>query len=119
MTRTRRTSPTIWAAVTMICCLSACRGNESPSEERAFRAASARGDIVVAAAWPWALRKEIRYGDGLDMAVNEINAQGGIGGRRLRLARFDDKESVDAGLSVAQRIAADLDIVAVIGHLQS
>jgi branched-chain amino acid transport system substrate-binding protein len=33
--------------------------------------------------------------------------------------RFDDRESVNGGLLVAQRIAADPDIVAVIGHLQS
>jgi branched-chain amino acid transport system substrate-binding protein len=74
---------------------------------------------VVAAAWPWQRRGELRYGEGLDLAVEEINARGGIQGRQLRIVRFDDNESVNGGLRVAQEIAANPDIVAVIGHLQS
>jgi branched-chain amino acid transport system substrate-binding protein len=103
----------------VVCSLAACERAARPAEQRGVRAARAQSDIAVAAAWPWALRKEIRYGDGLDLAVDEINAQGGIGGRRLRLVRVDDKESIDGGLRAAQRIVSDPDIVAVIGHLQS
>lgn len=96
----------------------ACRARE-PREERIHRARDGHGDLVIAAAWPWALRKEIRYGEGLQMAVDEVNAAGGIGGRHLRLARFDDGESIDHGRIVAQQIADDPDVVAVVGHLQS
>jgi branched-chain amino acid transport system substrate-binding protein len=74
---------------------------------------------VIAAAWPWTLRKEIRYGEGLELAVDEVNAGGGIAGRRLRLVRYDDEESIDKGSLVAQEIVSDPDVVAVIGHLQS
>jgi branched-chain amino acid transport system substrate-binding protein len=98
--------------------LSACRPRE-PREERVQRARGGHGDLVIAAAWPWELRKEIRYGEGLQMAVDEVNAGGGIGGRHLRLARYDDRESIDQGRIVAQQIADDPDVVAVIGHLQS
>jgi branched-chain amino acid transport system substrate-binding protein len=98
--------------------LGACRSRE-PKAERAHRAREGGGDLVIAAAWPWELRKEIRYGEGLQMAIDEVNAAGGIGGRKLRLARFDDRESINQGRIVAQQIAADPDVVAVIGHLQS
>jgi branched-chain amino acid transport system substrate-binding protein len=80
-----------------------------------------RGEDVVsvAVAWPWEARREILWGEGLELAADEINAGGGILGRRLRLDRFDDKESVDEGRLVAQRISARPGPVAVIGHLQS
>jgi branched-chain amino acid transport system substrate-binding protein len=61
----------------------------------------------------------VRYGEGLEMAVAEINAAGGVLGRRMVLRREDDHESVDDGEMVAQRFANDPDVVAVIGHLQS
>jgi branched-chain amino acid transport system substrate-binding protein len=97
----------------------ACHGTRAPAEERVARAERGRGDVVVAVAWPFERRHQIRFGEGLDLAADQINATGGIGGRRLRLVRFDDKESVDEGRLVAERISADPDIVAVIGHLQS
>jgi branched-chain amino acid transport system substrate-binding protein len=99
--------------------LAACGGADTPAEERVERARKASGDVVVGVAWPWEARKGIRYGEGLDMAVEEINAAGGVNGRRLRLVRVDDKESVDEGRIVAQRLSADPEVVAVIGHLQS
>ena len=99
--------------------LAACTGTKNPGEERLLRARRGRGDVAIAAAWPWELRKEIRYGEGLQLAIDELNASGGIAGRRLRLVKYDDKESIDEGRVVAQRSADDPDVVAVVGHLQS
>jgi branched-chain amino acid transport system substrate-binding protein len=99
--------------------LVACGGPPDPAEERVRRARRGTGDLVIAAPWPWSLRTEIRYGQGLEMAVDEINAAGGVAGRRLRLAKYDDHETIDDGLRVAQKISADPDVVAVVGHLQS
>jgi branched-chain amino acid transport system substrate-binding protein len=53
------------------------------------------------------------------MAVAEINAAGGVKGRPLRLVFEDDSESVNEGLLVAQRLAANPEVVAVVGHLHS
>ncbi|MBK7536603.1 MAG: ABC transporter substrate-binding protein [Myxococcales bacterium] len=113
----RRRSPGLGLLCLVLLC-AACRSRE-PREERVRRAREGKGDLVIAAAWPWELRKEIRYGEGLQMAVDEVNASGGIRGRRLRLARYDDRESINQGRIVAQQISADPDVVAVIGHLQS
>jgi branched-chain amino acid transport system substrate-binding protein len=106
-------------AAVLLVGLTGCFGPRNPTDERVARARSGKGDLVIAAAWPWELRKEIRYGEGLELAIEEANAGGGLEGRRLRLARYDDKESIDEGGLVAQKIAADPDVVAVIGHLQS
>ena len=94
-------------------------GPDDPATLRVERATQAEGDLVIGVAWPWAARTAGHYAEGLDMAVDEINADGGVLGRPLRLVRGDDQESVDGGRLVAQRFANDPDVVAVIGHLNS
>jgi branched-chain amino acid transport system substrate-binding protein len=109
-----------WAGgLLAVLALGSCSGSSDPAQQRAQLARKGGGDVVIAAAWPWKLRKEIRFGEGLQMAVDEVNAAGGIGGRPLRLARYDDEESIDKGQLVAQEIANDARVTAVIGHLQS
>lgn len=107
------------AAFAALIMIGACSSSGSPAAERVARAERRTGDIVVGVAWPWAARREVRYGEGLDMAVAEINAAGGVRGRRIVLEKEDDHESVDEGELVAQRLANDPDVMAVIGHLQS
>jgi branched-chain amino acid transport system substrate-binding protein len=98
--------------------LAACGRSDDPSAQRSRRAGT--GDIVIGAAWPWEARGEqILYGKGMDLAVEEINAGGGVLGRPLRLLRVDDQESVDRGRIIAQELGRNPDVVAVIGHLQS
>jgi len=97
----------------------ACNSSRTPSEERAALAERGDGDIVIGVAWPWSEHKDIRYGEGLEMAVDEVNGGGGVLGRQIRLLREDDHGSVDEGRLVAQRLGNDPEVVAVIGHLQS
>lgn len=94
-------------------------GPDDPAALRARHAAAADGDLVIGVAWPWASRTQGLFAEGLDMAVDEINAAGGVNGRPLRLVRADDGESVDGGRLVAQRFVEDPEVVAVIGHLNS
>jgi len=54
-----------------------------------------------------------------ELAVREINAQGGVRGRPLRLEFGDDSARADAAVRVARRFYDNDDIVAVIGHLTS
>ena len=96
--------------------LSACR---EPELARGQSQAQADGPVTIAAVWPWESRTALLYGQGLQMAVDEINAAGGVLRRPLTVLREDDHESVDRGRLVAQRLAQNDDVVAVIGHMQS
>jgi branched-chain amino acid transport system substrate-binding protein len=94
-------------------------GTRPPAEEREYRAVHGTRDIVIAVAWPWSAREGFLYGQGIDLAVAEVNAAGGVNGRKLQVLRVDDRETVDEGRLVAQRLASNPDVVAVIGHLHS
>jgi branched-chain amino acid transport system substrate-binding protein len=99
--------------------LAACFGSDDPQTERARRARANGKEVVIGAAWPWEARKNVMYWQGIEMAVAETNAEGGVLGRSLRVVRADDQESVDQGRSIAQEFGKNPDVVAVIGHLQS
>lgn len=79
----------------------------------------AGGPITIAVIWPWESRGMLLYGEGLQLALDEVNGAGGPLGRPLVVLREDDHESVDRGRVVAQRLAQNHDVVAVVGHLQS
>jgi branched-chain amino acid transport system substrate-binding protein len=117
MTKIRLQSAAGWATIAVL--LGACAGQTPPAEQRTERALLGQGDIVVATPWPWQAHGSIRYGEGLQLALEEINAAGGVRGRQLKLLRVDDRESVNDGRLIAQRLAQDPDVMAVIGHLQS
>src|SRR5690242_8209152 len=53
------------------------------------------------------------------LAVNQINAKGGVRGRALELRIADDSGSEDTAVRVAERLYADQSVVAVVGHLTS
>lgn len=98
--------------------LTSCSGPSTPAAQRAVRADRA-SEIVIGAAWPWSGRKNLLYAQGMEMALEEINGAGGIGGRRLRIVKEDDHETVDDGRVVAQKLVGNPDVVAVIGHMES
>src|SRR5918992_1569404 len=52
---------------------------------------------------------------GVEAAIREINARGGVRGRRIRLQIFDDNSQPSQGVIHMQRIAADDKFVGVIG----
>lgn len=106
------------ATLAALLALAAC-GPGSPAERRAHLGRASEGDIVVAAVWPFQWRAEMRFAEGLQMAVDEVNASGGIRGRRLKLRMEDDRGSVNDGMLVAQKLADDPEVAAVIGHLNS
>jgi branched-chain amino acid transport system substrate-binding protein len=106
-------------AIASVLLLAACGGPDDPVSQRA-RLAEKGGEIVIGAAWPWEARgSDILYGSGMDLAVQEVNAAGGVLGRPIRLLRVDDQESVDRGRIIAQELGRNPEVVAVIGHLHS
>lgn len=91
----------------------------SPAQARARSLAQSHGEIVIAVAWP--LRQDdARLANGVNLALEEINQAGGIlGGRKIRLVFKDDQASLATGRMVAQEIADQPEVVAVIASLNS
>ncbi len=112
----RNRTSALWIVCALCVTASVCR---QPELSRGQAQAAAGGPVTIAAPWPWESRATLLYGQGLQMAVDEINAAGGVLGRPLTVLREDDRESVDRGRLVAQRLAQNDDVVAVIGHMQS
>src|SRR5258705_13499703 len=54
-----------------------------------------------------------------ELAVKEVNARGRIRGRPLALRIMDDSGRGDIAIRIAQQLADDPAVVAVIGHLTS
>lgn len=102
----------------MILFLSSCLGPDDPAELRAVRAEKATGDILIGAVAPWA-SLDVMLWEGIEMAVEEINAAGGILDRRIRIIKRDDKDIVRKGVIIAQEYAENPDMVAIIGHYES
>jgi branched-chain amino acid transport system substrate-binding protein len=68
--------------------------------------------------WPWSSARGNLW-QGIELAVDEINASGGLLNRKLRIDKQDDESSLAKGLVIAQQFADNLDMVAVIGHYNS
>lgn len=63
------------------------------------------------------------YGDnvkaGVAMKVDEINAKGGVNGKKIEAVYFDDQCDPKEAATVSTKIAGDKDLVAIVGHLCS
>ena len=55
---------------------------------------------------------------GVSLAVNQVNAAGGIGGRKIQLKLYDDQGDPTVGTELARKIAGDGDI-AMLGTAES
>ena len=97
--------------------LAGCSG-DSLSGTRAVMAAKNQGDIVIGAAWPFA-KNDGGLWQGVELAVEELNASGGINGQQIRIIKKDDDSSVTKGMAIAQEFAENPEVVAVIGHRNS
>jgi branched-chain amino acid transport system substrate-binding protein len=79
-------------------------------------------EVVIAAAAPMT----DKYGEmgkdmlaAVQMAVEERNAAGGIGGMKIRLVVEDDKGSPKDAVSIAHKLVGDPQVLGVVGHLNS
>ncbi|HBC91996.1 MAG TPA: branched chain amino acid ABC transporter substrate-binding protein [Pelotomaculum sp.] len=77
-----------------------------------------RGDIVIGVAWPFAAQNDL-FQEGVWLAADEINNNGGINGRKVRLVEKDDGNTVTGGMAVAQSFTKVPNLTAVIGHRTS
>jgi branched-chain amino acid transport system substrate-binding protein len=75
--------------------------------------------VVVGLAGPFSQPRGVSMQRAAELAVKEINARGGLRGRPLALRILDDSGRADVAIQVAQTLADDPEVVAVIGHLTS
>src|SRR5882724_3164597 len=95
------------ALLAAVCSLAACSGGSS------------REPIVLGLAGPFSQPRGVSMQHAAELAVKEINARGGIRGRPLALRMMDDSGRPEVAIRIAQRLADDPRVVAVVGHLTS
>lgn len=88
---------------------------------RASRSTSsgASAPILLGTAGPWTEGYGLMNKRGMDLAVSDLNAAGGIKGRPVRLVSHDDGGSAMKAALIAQEFVANPEIVAVVGHVNS
>jgi len=57
--------------------------------------------------------------NGAQMAIDEVNAQGGLLGKKVVLVKMDDEHRPEVARNVATKLASDPKVIAVVGHLNS
>lgn len=105
----------------LVLLLAAC-GSDDPYENRLDALEDNEETLNIALAWPFdpdlgGTKTTIRQG--VELAVDEVNRNGGVLGRKLKLSLYNDQRDINVGLRIAQQISQDESLFAVIGHLDS
>ncbi|MBC7843270.1 MAG: ABC transporter substrate-binding protein [Gemmatimonadaceae bacterium] len=83
------------------------------------RAGSSGGDLQLGAAGAW----NTGYGEmahrGIELAVEELNQQGGLDGRRVNVLFRDDQADGGLAADIAREFVDNPKVIGVIGHLSS
>ncbi|KUO64315.1 MAG: hypothetical protein APF84_09770 [Gracilibacter sp. BRH_c7a] len=99
--------------------MSGCGFQKDVSKEREAWANEADNKIVIAVVGPIVTEDTFGYLDGIMLAAEEINENGGIDNRQIKILKFDDKDLTMEGINIAQDLAENPEIMAVIGHWSS
>ncbi|HET7457758.1 MAG TPA: ABC transporter substrate-binding protein [Gemmatimonadaceae bacterium] len=75
--------------------------------------------ILFGTAGPWTEGYGQMNKHGMDLAVSDINAAGGVNGRHLELVSRDDGGGAVKATAIAEEFVANPRIVAVVGHVNS
>ncbi|HEY5547128.1 MAG TPA: ABC transporter substrate-binding protein [Gemmatimonadaceae bacterium] len=75
--------------------------------------------VYIGVAGPWKEAFGRMNKQGIDLALAEINARGGVRGRPLRLVERDDDGIGSRAAAIAGEFVANRSIVAVVGHVTS
>jgi branched-chain amino acid transport system substrate-binding protein len=101
----RRTRGTLLGTFLLGCILVGCRASSAP--------------LTIGAAGPWDQAYGAMAKRGLDLAVEEINAKGGINGRPLNVIARDDSGDGRVAAGIARDFVNTDSILAVAGHVNS
>lgn len=92
--------------------------DDADEDLRAKRASEGNGVIRIAVVWDET--REGRFVEGIDLALKELNADGGILGRPVETVRYSDHHASDdgniRGVEIGRSISKDAEVVAVVGH---
>lgn len=100
--------------------LSGCGFQKDIVKERETWAAKPNNNIIIAVVGPmWVMEDASRYLDGIMLAVSEINESGGINNRQIEILKYDDKGLTMEGINIAQELASNPQVMAVLGHWNS
>lgn len=75
--------------------------------------------VYIGVAGPWKEAFGRMNKQGIDLALAEINARGGVRGRPLRIVERDDEGIGSKAAAIAGEFVSNRDIVAVVGHVTS
>jgi branched-chain amino acid transport system substrate-binding protein len=78
-----------------------------------------RGEVVIGIAGPLGKPNGRSMKLAAQMAADEINRAGGIGGDSVRLVFADDNADASRAIEVARQLRGDPAVVAVVGHVNS
>ena len=93
-------------SVILLLCLTSCKNSDTNNE------------IIIGVAWPFESDQSL-FEEGVDMAVEDINKEGGIRGQKLVLLKLDDASEVTTGMAAAKKLTENSSVKAVIGHKSS
>ena len=103
--------------------LAACGAAAQPAGGAPIASASAPGEPIVIGVSGPLTGQNAQYGaqwkKGFDLALDEVNGQGGIGGRPLQYVFEDSQSDPKQSVAVAQKFVADPRIVIELGDFSS
>jgi branched-chain amino acid transport system substrate-binding protein len=105
--------------------IAACEKKQPPQAPPAAGAASgaAVGDVIVIGHVGSLTGNEATFGDstdkGIQLAVEDVNARGGVQGRRVKLITLDNQGKPEESVTVATRLAVDEKASVLLGEVAS
>ncbi|HEX4561055.1 MAG TPA: ABC transporter substrate-binding protein [Gemmatimonadales bacterium] len=81
--------------------------------------AGSSGTITIAVSGDVKEASGVSMHQAADLAVSQINARGGIGGRHLEVRFLPDSGDPNVAVRIARRLVDDAAVVAVVGHVTS
>lgn len=105
------------AAAVMAMSLAGCSGGSM--DDSASSTSTASGDTITIGSVTTNSGTAAAYGEaevkGFELAVSEINAKGGINGKKVKLESLDDKGDATEASNAYNKLAADSNVLAVAG----
>ncbi len=102
----------------LLLALISCTSSDNITKERFSKANAGKGDIVIGVVWPES-KLNSDFKAGIDMALEEVNSEGLMNGRRMRVIFKDNKGDKEVNRRIAQSFAKNTNMIAVFGHFYS